>query len=393
MPKADVKPNDVMLGAIHGLGTLYANQGKIGEAEKMYQRALQGYEKAWGPDHTLTLGTVNNLGNLYADQGNLGEAEKMYQRALQGYEKALDPDVAASHIPALNTIYNLGLLFAWQEDKARARETYSKALAGYQNVFGVEHQECQEVKEKLSALQISDGESGISNSEVRCFRSSLLFATASREGGRPALATLLAKKSQDWPALSAGQGYWWTSHRRPNYQQATREHFENHPTHDCESILQSITPRSWDRTPLGCSRAALSEGGYRRVGVTTYRSQNDQVKTNANDTIRRAGIHAENDETPWLVGGTTVCCLAVPGTGGIQVGELLQDTVGLVGEILQGSAKQIDSLRGAAYNGSDGRLGGRTAVTTLSIWLERTDARVGLLKGQNPEDGHRGWSL
>jgi hypothetical protein len=75
------------------------------------------------------------------------------------------------------------------------------------------------------------------------------------------------------------------------------------------------------------------------------------------------------------------------------VGELLPDTVGLVGEILQGSAKQIDNLRGAAYNGSDGRLGGRTAVTTLSIWLERTDARVGLLREWDPEDGHRGWSL
>jgi len=72
------------------------------------------------------------------------------------------------------------------------------------------------------------------------------------------------------------------------------------------------------------------------------------------------------------------------------MGELLQDTVGLVGEILQGSAKHIDNMRGAAYNGSDGRLGGRTAVTTLSIWLERTDARVGLLREWNPEDGCRG---
>ncbi|KAN0068529.1 hypothetical protein V8E54_013253 [Elaphomyces granulatus] len=38
--------------------------------------------------HTSTLDTVNNLGNLYADQGKLDEAEKMYQRALQGKEKA-----------------------------------------------------------------------------------------------------------------------------------------------------------------------------------------------------------------------------------------------------------------------------------------------------------------
>ena len=45
-------------------------------------RALQGREEALGPKHTLTLTTVNNLGLLYADQGKLGEVEKMYMRAL-----------------------------------------------------------------------------------------------------------------------------------------------------------------------------------------------------------------------------------------------------------------------------------------------------------------------
>jgi hypothetical protein len=33
----------------------------------MYNRALAGYEKALGPEHTSTLNTVNNLGNLYAE--------------------------------------------------------------------------------------------------------------------------------------------------------------------------------------------------------------------------------------------------------------------------------------------------------------------------------------
>ena len=32
---------------------------------------------------------VNNLGNLYADQGKLAEAEQMYIQALQGKEEAL----------------------------------------------------------------------------------------------------------------------------------------------------------------------------------------------------------------------------------------------------------------------------------------------------------------
>ena len=33
----------------------------------------------------------------------------------------------------------------------------------------------------------------------------------------------------------------------------------------------------------------------------------------------------------------------------------------------------FDNPRGVVHNGSDGRLGGWTAVTTLSVWLERTE--------------------
>ena len=58
----------------------------------MYQRALQGYKKALGRDHTSTLNTVNNLGILYADQGKLDKAKEMYQRALQGQEKRFESD-------------------------------------------------------------------------------------------------------------------------------------------------------------------------------------------------------------------------------------------------------------------------------------------------------------
>jgi tetratricopeptide (TPR) repeat protein len=55
-------------------------------AERMYLQVLAGKEKALGPDHTSTLETVHNLGTLYRDQGKLAEAEQMYQRALAGYE-------------------------------------------------------------------------------------------------------------------------------------------------------------------------------------------------------------------------------------------------------------------------------------------------------------------
>ena len=81
----------------------------------MYKRALEGYEKALGRDHTSTLITVNDLGNLYSNQGKLAEAEAMYQRALEGYEKALGRD----HTSTLSTVGNLGVLYMDQGKLAR----------------------------------------------------------------------------------------------------------------------------------------------------------------------------------------------------------------------------------------------------------------------------------
>ncbi|SLM37612.1 kinesin light [Lasallia pustulata] len=82
----EFQDNRNVLDAVHNLGMLYADQDKMAEAEAMYRRALEGYEKAWGPENTSTLETVNNLGNLYADQGKMAEAEAMYRRALEGQD-------------------------------------------------------------------------------------------------------------------------------------------------------------------------------------------------------------------------------------------------------------------------------------------------------------------
>jgi tetratricopeptide (TPR) repeat protein len=60
------------------LGILYSHQGKLDEAKKTYQRALEGFEKALDAGHTSTLSTAGNLGLLHADQGKLDETEKMY---------------------------------------------------------------------------------------------------------------------------------------------------------------------------------------------------------------------------------------------------------------------------------------------------------------------------
>ncbi|KAL8798507.1 MAG: hypothetical protein Q9200_007759 [Gallowayella weberi] len=100
----------------------------------MYQRALDGQEKAWGAEHTSTLDTVNNLGLLYTDQGRMAEAEQMYMRALKGKEKAW----GAEHTSTLATVNNLGLLYKNQGKMAEAEEMYQRALDGHEKALGYE---------------------------------------------------------------------------------------------------------------------------------------------------------------------------------------------------------------------------------------------------------------
>ncbi|KAJ5117581.1 hypothetical protein N7448_011213 [Penicillium atrosanguineum] len=121
--------------AFHSLGNLYYDQGKPKEAEAMYQRALAGYEKALGPEHTSTVDTVKHLGNFYSKQGQLKEAEAMYRRALAGCEKALGPE----HTSTLDTVMHLGNFYSKQGQLKEAEAMYRRALAGCEKALGPEY--------------------------------------------------------------------------------------------------------------------------------------------------------------------------------------------------------------------------------------------------------------
>ncbi|KAK1624262.1 hypothetical protein BDP81DRAFT_330670 [Colletotrichum phormii] len=142
------------LDSVGNLGNLYSDQGRLKEAEAMYQRALQGYEKALGPDHISILNTVGNLGNLYSNQGRLREAEAKYERALQGYEKALGPDAIKTYIPALNTLQNLGSLFEKLGENSKAISYYHQAQNSLLSVQGPQNERYTYLSDKIALLQL-----------------------------------------------------------------------------------------------------------------------------------------------------------------------------------------------------------------------------------------------
>jgi tetratricopeptide (TPR) repeat protein len=75
--------------ALNKLGIVFRAQGKYGEAEGLFKRALVIREKALGATHSDVGQTLNNLALVYRDQGKYSEAEGLYKRALAIREKAL----------------------------------------------------------------------------------------------------------------------------------------------------------------------------------------------------------------------------------------------------------------------------------------------------------------
>ena len=141
------------LDIVCNLGALYKDQGKLKEAKEMDQRALKGYEKVFGADHPSTLDTVNNLGVLYQDQGELKEAKEMYKRALQGCEKVFGAD----HPSTLEIVGNLGLLYKKQGKLKEAEEMFQRALQGCEKALSADHPLALNTVNNLGALYKDQG--------------------------------------------------------------------------------------------------------------------------------------------------------------------------------------------------------------------------------------------
>ncbi|KAF2726623.1 hypothetical protein EJ04DRAFT_176286 [Polyplosphaeria fusca] len=89
----------------------------------------------------------------------------MYDRALQGYEKALRPELLLTYLPALNTFFSFGDLYARTDREDAAKEMYSWALAGYKSVQGSSSKWCKELEDRLQGLQVASPKIGARQSE------------------------------------------------------------------------------------------------------------------------------------------------------------------------------------------------------------------------------------
>ncbi len=124
-----------VLSTYNGLGVLYMKVGRLSTAEKLFKQALEGREKAMGPDASYTAVIVNHLGALYTRNGQYDQAEEYLCRALSCLERAFGPDYTTTQLAT----HNLGILRLQQNRLHDAEKLILRTTEFLNRSFGPIH--------------------------------------------------------------------------------------------------------------------------------------------------------------------------------------------------------------------------------------------------------------
>ena len=142
-----------LASTLNNLGSIYHQQLRFGDAERVHKRALAIREKALGPDHLAVATSLNNLAELYRIQGRHAEAESQFKRALAIREKALGPE----HPDVAQSLNNLAALHQADGKYAEAEPQYERALAIRERALGPEHPDVAQSLNNLASLYHAEG--------------------------------------------------------------------------------------------------------------------------------------------------------------------------------------------------------------------------------------------
>jgi len=135
------------------LAEIYTLQVNYTDAESLFLRSLEIWEKALGTEHPNVAATLNNLAFLYREMGRYAAAEPLHLRSLEIKEKALGkehPDVA-------KTLNNLASLYREMGRYEDAEPLYLKSLKIREKALGKEHQDVAGTLINLACLYMGIG--------------------------------------------------------------------------------------------------------------------------------------------------------------------------------------------------------------------------------------------
>jgi tetratricopeptide (TPR) repeat protein len=119
------------------LATVYAEQGKLAEAEDLIEQVLADRTADLGPLHEKTLHAQDWLAKVYAAQKRYGEAERLYREVIAGRSTMLGP----RHGDTTGSRSSLAFLY-WQTRRYElAIPAYEEVLAACKECLPANHPE------------------------------------------------------------------------------------------------------------------------------------------------------------------------------------------------------------------------------------------------------------
>jgi eukaryotic-like serine/threonine-protein kinase len=117
------------------LFTLRWLQGRLEEAEEGFVKTLEAKRRLLGDTDPSTLGSINSLANLFLIRGRYGEAEELYHQAYQTRARVQGQD----HPDTIGAGNNLALVFAAQGRMDEAGRLYEATLEARRRIQGENH--------------------------------------------------------------------------------------------------------------------------------------------------------------------------------------------------------------------------------------------------------------
>jgi serine/threonine-protein kinase len=114
----------------HNIGTMYMQDGRLGEADSLMNLALQIRRQNLDPLNPEIGSTLQHLGFVKLRLGDMDHAEKLFREAHSIFQAGTDDEAA---LEAASLINNLGMIYDRRGDYETAAEYYRKALDYIQN--------------------------------------------------------------------------------------------------------------------------------------------------------------------------------------------------------------------------------------------------------------------
>lgn len=110
-------------------------KGKLDEAERYFQSALQEAKEGFGPRDSHVASSCNNLAEIYRARKAFDKAEPLYLEAIS----ILEESFGTNDIRVGATLHNLGLFYFSQGKVEQAQKCYERALKIEGRVLGYSH--------------------------------------------------------------------------------------------------------------------------------------------------------------------------------------------------------------------------------------------------------------